>query len=82
VIWVDVIQQCLRSFSSTAVARILDVLADRPSVQVKLRDEIRQYFEKNTSDTHYDGLLELPYLDGVVRETLRLHAPVAFLNRM
>ncbi|CAE6369612.1 unnamed protein product [Rhizoctonia solani] len=51
--------------TSTAVARILDVLADRPHVQVKLRDEIRQYFEKNTSDTHYEGLLELPYLDGI-----------------
>ncbi|CEL54753.1 Cytochrome P450 3A24 OS=Ovis aries GN=CYP3A24 PE=2 SV=1 [Rhizoctonia solani AG-1 IB] len=68
--------------TSTAVARILDVLADRPHVQVKLRDEIRQYFEKNTSDTHYEGLLELPYLDGIVRETLRLHAPVALLNRI
>jgi cytochrome P450 len=64
------------------VARILDVLADQPRVQVKLRDEIRQYFEKDTNDIHYDGLLELPYLDGVVRETLRLHAPVAFLGKM
>ncbi|CEL56681.1 putative cytochrome P450 4d21 OS=Drosophila melanogaster GN=Cyp4d21 PE=3 SV=1 [Rhizoctonia solani AG-1 IB] len=68
--------------TSTAVARILDVLADQPRVQVKLRDEIRQYFEKDTNDIHYDGLLELPYLDGVVRETLRLHAPVAFLGRV
>ncbi|CAE6506364.1 unnamed protein product [Rhizoctonia solani] len=68
--------------TSTAVARILDILADRPRVQVKLREEIRQYFENNPNDTHYDGLLELPYLDAVVRETLRLYEPVSFLSRI
>ncbi|CUA71120.1 Cytochrome P450 3A6 [Rhizoctonia solani] len=68
--------------TSTAVARILDILAERPRVQMKLREEIREYFESNPNDTHYDGLLELPYLDGIVRETLRLHGPVSFLNRV
>ncbi|KAF8671448.1 cytochrome P450 [Rhizoctonia solani] len=68
--------------TSTAVARILDVLAQQPRAQVKLREEIREYFTKNSNDTHYDSLLELPYLDGVVRETLRLHAPVALINRV
>ncbi|CAE6524569.1 unnamed protein product [Rhizoctonia solani] len=68
--------------TSTAVARILEVLADRPRVQVRLREEIREYFESNPNDTHYDGLLELSYLDAVVREALRLHGPVSFLNRI
>ncbi|CUA75705.1 Cytochrome P450 4V2 [Rhizoctonia solani] len=68
--------------TSTAVARILDILAERPRVQMKLREEIREYFESNPNDTHYDGLLELPYLDAIVRETLRLHGPVSFLNRV
>ncbi|CAE6455763.1 unnamed protein product [Rhizoctonia solani] len=68
--------------TSTAVARILDVLAQQPRAQVKLREEIREYFAKNSNDTHYGSLLELPYLDGVVRETLRLHAPVALINRV
>ncbi|KAJ1305505.1 hypothetical protein OPQ81_000512 [Rhizoctonia solani] len=68
--------------TSTAVARILDILADRPRVQVKLGEEIRQYFENNSNDTHYDGLLELPYLDAVVREALRLYGPVTFINRI
>ncbi|KAH7323311.1 cytochrome P450 [Rhizoctonia solani] len=67
---------------NTAVARILDILADRPRAQVRLREEIREYFENNPDDTHYDGLLELPYLDAVVREVLRLHGPVSFLNRI
>ncbi|CUA75706.1 Cytochrome P450 4V2 [Rhizoctonia solani] len=68
--------------TSSAVARILDILADQPHIQMQLREEIRQYFENNSKDTNYDGLLELPYLDGVVRETLRLYAPVSFINRI
>ncbi|ELU37554.1 cytochrome p450 [Rhizoctonia solani AG-1 IA] len=68
--------------TSTAVAHILDILAQKPRVQVKLREEIKEYFEKNSNDSHYDDLLELPYLDGVVRETLRLHGPAPFLNRI
>ncbi|KAL5633803.1 hypothetical protein ACGC1H_005858 [Rhizoctonia solani] len=68
--------------TSTAVARILDVLADQPKVQMRLREEIREYFQNNPNDTHYDGLLELPYLDAVIREILRLYPPVSFLNRI
>ncbi|KAF8671450.1 cytochrome P450 [Rhizoctonia solani] len=68
--------------TSTAVARILDILAQKPRVQVRLREEIKEYFEKHSNDTHYDDLLELPYLDAVVRETLRLHGPAPFLNRI
>ncbi|CAE6461554.1 unnamed protein product [Rhizoctonia solani] len=67
--------------TSSAVARILDILAHQPQIQVQLRAEIRQYFENDPSGTDYDGLLELPYLDGVVRETLRLYAPASFINR-
>jgi cytochrome P450 len=66
---------------STAVARLLDVLASHPTVQEKLREEIRQYLEGYPDDSHYDGLLELPYLDGVVRETLRLYGPFTLLTR-
>ncbi|CAE6458775.1 unnamed protein product [Rhizoctonia solani] len=55
--------------TSSAVARILDILADRPHIQMQLREEIRQYFENNSKDTNYDGLLQLPYLDGVDTQT-------------
>lgn len=51
-------------------------------VQIKLREEIRQYFGTNPEDSYHDGLLELPYLDAVVREVLRLHEPVSILGRM
>ncbi|CAE6433484.1 unnamed protein product [Rhizoctonia solani] len=67
--------------TSTAVSRILEVLAQHPDVQVRLREELRQYFEANPNDTHHDALLELPYLDGIVREALRLYPPVAIIGR-
>ncbi|CAE6506376.1 unnamed protein product [Rhizoctonia solani] len=68
--------------TSTAVSRILDVLAQHPGVQVRLREELRQYFEANPDETHHDALLELPYLDGIVREVLRLYPPVAVISRI
>ncbi|KAB5592717.1 Cytochrome P450 family protein [Ceratobasidium theobromae] len=68
--------------TSTAVTRILEVLANHPRIQIQLREELRQYFEEHTNDTHHDGLLELPFLDGVVREVLRLHGPVSLISRV
>ncbi|KAG8706379.1 cytochrome P450-dit2 [Ceratobasidium sp. 423] len=68
--------------TSTAVSRILDVLAHHPDVQVRLREELRQYFQANPDETHHDALLELSYLDRIVREVLRLYPPVAVISRM
>ncbi|KAG8689675.1 cytochrome P450-dit2 [Ceratobasidium sp. 423] len=68
--------------TSAAVTRILDILAQRPDVQVKLREELQRYFEKNPKETHHDALLELSYLDGIVREVLRLFPPVRNIPRV
>ncbi|KAG9122297.1 cytochrome P450-dit2 [Ceratobasidium sp. 392] len=67
--------------TSTAVSRILSILANNKQVQVKLREEIHSYFQEHQDDTNHDALLELPYLDAVVRETLRMHGPVSNLVR-
>ncbi|CAE6451426.1 unnamed protein product, partial [Rhizoctonia solani] len=67
--------------TSAVLTRILDILAQRPDTQTKLREELGQYFEKNPSETHLDNLLELPYLDGIVREVLRLYPPVTNIPR-
>ncbi|CAE6522762.1 unnamed protein product [Rhizoctonia solani] len=68
--------------TSTAVSRVLEVLAHRPDVQIRLREELREYFEANPNETHHDGLLELPYLDAIVKEVLRLYPPVPIISRV
>lgn len=54
------------------MAKILEILADKQDVQEKLRAEIAE--ARNGQDIGYDQLIELPYLDAVCRETLRLSA--------
>ncbi|CAE7134599.1 unnamed protein product [Rhizoctonia solani] len=68
--------------NSTAVARILDELSRHPDVQNTLRDELNCYFGKNPGGSDPKELLELPYLDGVVREVLRLHPPFTIITRV
>lgn len=61
------------SDSSTATTWALFALSIDPRVQSKLRDELLTVSSDNVS---MDELNALPYLDAVVRETLRIHAPV------
>ncbi|KAG8729826.1 hypothetical protein FRC11_007933 [Ceratobasidium sp. 423] len=68
--------------NSTAIVRILDELAHHPDIQNKLRDELNCYFEKESDAVYGKGLLELPYLDGVVREALRLYPPFTITTRV
>ncbi|RDX46458.1 cytochrome P450 [Lentinus brumalis] len=65
--------------TSSAVARILHLLAEHHDVQEKLRREIVQ--ARSDGDLTFDELFELPYLEAVCRETLRLYAPVSFVSK-
>jgi len=59
--------------TSNALARTLYLLATHPDVQQKLRAEIRSAREENNGhDLEYDTLVNLPFLDAICRETLRL----------
>ena len=61
-----------------ATAWCLYALTQSPRAQAKLRAELSAV----TSDSpSMDELMALPYLDYVVRETMRLHAPVTFTLR-
>ncbi|EUC58959.1 cytochrome P450 family protein [Rhizoctonia solani AG-3 Rhs1AP] len=60
--------------TSSIIARILDILSNNPEIQDKLRNEV--------SECKEEDVLELPYLDAVVKETLRLYPPATFLGRM
>ena len=56
--------------TASALSRILMLLSLHPERQRKLRQEI---LESHAADgMEYDELNRLPYLDAVVRETLRL----------
>ncbi|KAF5360940.1 hypothetical protein D9756_005071 [Leucocoprinus leucothites] len=63
--------------TSSALSRILSLLTQHPSVQDRLRAELFEAKENNGSDEFgYDRVMNLPYLDAVCRETLRLYPPL------
>lgn len=70
--------------TSGALAHILHLLAEHPTVQDRLRQELlsaRSNTTNDRGDIEYDELMTLPYLDAVCRETLRLHPPVPSVTR-
>ncbi|KAI0688728.1 cytochrome P450 [Cerioporus squamosus] len=65
--------------TSTATTWCLHALTQNPSIQDKLREEL---LSVPTDMPSMEDLNALPYLDCVVRETLRLHAPVTVTSRV
>ena len=65
--------------TSSAVSRILHLLAQHEAVQERLRKEIVEA-RRDRGDLSFDDLFELPYLEAVCRETLRLY--VRLLGRV
>lgn len=64
--------------TSNALSRILHLLTTHQDVQDKLRSEILEAGQGQ--DIPYDQLVDLPYLDAVCRETLRLCVTVLELS--
>lgn len=60
--------------TANSLARIWQLLAENPDAQERLREEIKHAVEtEGEGDTlDFDKLMELPYLDAVCRETLRV----------
>lgn len=65
--------------TSTATMWCLYQLTQSPDVQRKLRDEL---LTVETDTPSMDQLNALPYLDTVLKETLRHHAPVTATTRI
>ena len=65
--------------NSTAITWALYAMTQAPEVQTRLRDEL---IAIDTDTPSMDELMALPYLDAVVRETLRVHAPVPVTSRI
>lgn len=53
-------------------------MAQNPDSQEKLLEEVTRVLAKHDGKMTYDCLQDMPYLEGVVLETLRLH-PVALV---
>lgn len=67
--------------SSLAMCFALYELAHNPECQETLRSELMGACNEDGS-IDYDTLLELPYLDQVLNESLRLWPPAAFLSKV
>jgi Cytochrome P450 len=67
------------SFFSTAVAWTLYALGSHPTVHAKLNAEARAF---RTDAPTMDELNGMTYLDYVIREVFRLHAPVPQSDRV
>ncbi|KDR81931.1 hypothetical protein GALMADRAFT_135320 [Galerina marginata CBS 339.88] len=65
--------------TSNATTWALFALTQNPAAQAKLRDEL---LNVGTDNPTMDELNALPYLDAVVRETLRVHPPVPSTMRV
>ncbi|KAF6751311.1 cytochrome P450 [Ephemerocybe angulata] len=67
--------------TSNALARTIDLLGEHQDIQDKLRKEISEACGSHEGDLDYDTLTQLPFLDAVCRESLRLHPPSPFIMR-
>ena len=68
--------------TSNSISRVLHQLCLHPQAQDRLRAEVVAAFEQYGSTIPYDELSQLPYLDAVCRETLRLYAPAQIVPRV
>ncbi|KAI5631853.1 cytochrome p450 domain-containing protein [Phthorimaea operculella] len=66
--------------SASAVGFVASMLAQHPDVQEKVYQELMGVFEGD-EPVRPDHLSRLPYLDAVIRETLRLYPPVPVITR-
>lgn len=67
--------------TSAQMCLIAHELALNHDVQKKLQAEIDTVMKETNGKPTYEAVNNMPYLDAIFSETLRLH-PVAFLNRM
>ncbi|XP_060824009.1 uncharacterized protein LOC132911409 [Bombus pascuorum] len=67
--------------SSSTMSHALYELAQNPEIQDKLREEIRDVYDKNNGVLTYADISRMKYLDKVLKETLRKYPPLPILNR-
>jgi len=67
--------------STNTLSYISWELAKNPDIQKKLRKEIQSHFSNKNDVINHEKLQHLQYLDMVISEALRRHAPVPVVTR-
>lgn len=67
--------------STAAMAHFLYEMALNPSMQDKLRKELKEFHVKNNGNLKYEDIKEMKYFDKVFKETLRKYPPGMILRR-
>ncbi|CRK99482.1 CLUMA_CG012801, isoform A [Clunio marinus] len=68
--------------SSTTLAFTLHFLAYHLNVQEKGRKCIASALEKHNNEWSYDLIMDMPYIDAIIDESLRINPPVPTLHRI
>lgn len=74
--------------TTSALARCIYLLAQHSDTQARLRNEIRNATkiledgDMSSVELPYDVLMNLPFLDGIVKETLRLYPSLPVMGRV
>uniref|UniRef100_A0A1D1ZB53 Putative cytochrome P450 6a14 n=1 Tax=Anthurium amnicola TaxID=1678845 RepID=A0A1D1ZB53_9ARAE len=66
--------------TSTTTSFTLFEMAKHPEVQRKLQEEVDATLKKHGTLT-YEAIMDMPYMEMVIQETLRHYPPVPFLTR-
>ncbi|XP_044255032.1 cytochrome P450 6A1-like [Tribolium madens] len=67
--------------SSTAMTWALYELAMNQEIQQKLRHEINDVLNKHNNKLTYEAMMDMPYMEKVIHETLRKYPPIPVLTR-
>ncbi|XP_063698674.1 probable cytochrome P450 28a5 [Culicoides brevitarsis] len=68
--------------SSIFMFFVLYELSKHPEIQLRLREEIEHYFLLHNGKLSYDFVEEMPYLDMVINETLRMHPAIPVVAKL